>query len=172
MDLKERTNDRRRTFMKDRLEHKLDDVIRDKARLEEANDLLKAELERDERERDQMWSALEKGLRPQRSRLRRVLLLGVGVSAAYVAGSKAGRARYEEITGWWDRMRGRATELQSEAQRAVTAKAERLTGQAQAAADDLATGVERTTATTGAKIEAGGQKAANTMRSTTRDATS
>lgn len=171
MDLMERTNDRRRTFMKDRLEHKLDDTMRDKVRLEQANELLKEELERDQRDRDRMWSALEKGMRPQRSRFRRFMVLGVGVGAAYLAGTKAGRSRYEEILAWWDGMRGRATELQSDAQRVVSSKAEELTGQAQAAADELADKVERTTATTSDKIQAGGQRAAGTVRSAAKDAT-
>jgi len=160
MDLMERTNERRRTFMKDRLEHKLDDVMRDKARLEQANELLKEEVDRDAREREQMLSAFQKGMRPQRSRFRRVMVLGLGVGAAYVYGARAGRSRYEEIMAWADRMRGRANE-----------QAERFSGQAQAAADDVAGRVERVTATTSDTIEAGGRKAANTVRSTTKDAT-
>ena len=160
MDLMERTNERRRTFMKDRLEHKLDDVMRDKARLEQANELLKEEVDRDAREREQMLSAFQKGVRPQRSRFRRVMVLGLGVGAAYVYGARAGRSRYEEIMAWADRMRGRANE-----------QAERFSGQAQAAADDVAGQVERVTATTSDTIEAGGRKAANTVRSTTKDAT-
>jgi hypothetical protein len=117
MDLMERTNERRRSFMKDRLEHKLDDAVKDKIRLEEANDLLKQELDREQRDREQMLSAFQKGMKPQRSRFRRMLVLGAGVGAAYVYGARAGRGRYEEIVAWWDRMRGRASELQGEAQR-------------------------------------------------------
>src|SRR4051812_45335264 len=37
MDLMERTSEKRRSFMKDRLEHKLDDTMREKDRLEQAN---------------------------------------------------------------------------------------------------------------------------------------
>jgi hypothetical protein len=159
MDLMERTNERRRTFMKDRLEHKLDDMMRDKARLEQANELLKSELDREERERDQMLSALKKGMRPQRSRFRRVMVLGVGVGAAYLAGAKAGRSRYDEFVAWVDRMRGRAGEFQTEAQRAVSTQA-----------DEIADQVERATATASDKIQAGGQRAAGTVRSTAKDA--
>ena len=171
MDLMERTNERRRTFVRDRLEHRLDDAVRENVRLEQANELLKEELDREGRERDQMLSALEKGMRPQRSRFRRVMLLGVGVGAAYVYGAKAGRARYDEIASWWDRTRGRATEFQTDAQRAVSEKAERFTGQAQTAADDLADKVERVATSTSDTIETSGRKAANTVRSTTKDAT-
>jgi hypothetical protein len=160
MDLMEKTNERRRTFMKDRLEHKLDDVMRDKARLEEANELLKEEVDRDARERERMLSAFEKGMRPQRSKFRRVMFLGLGVGAAYVYGAKAGRSRYEDIMAWADRMRGRASE-----------QGYRFSGHAQAAADDVANKVERVTATTSDTIEASGRKAANTVRSTTKDAT-
>jgi hypothetical protein len=120
MDLMERTNERRRSFMKDRLEHKLDDAMKEKIRLEEANELLKQELDREQHDRDQMWSALQKGMRPQRSRFRRVLFLGAGVGAAYVYGAKAGRGRYEEMQSWWERMRGRASEMQDEAQRKIS----------------------------------------------------
>ena len=170
MDLMERTNERRRTFVKDRLEHKLDDAMRDKVLLEQANELLKEELDREERERDHMWSALEKGMRPQRSRFRRFMLLGAGVGAAYVFGAKAGRNRYDEIASWWERMRGRASELQTDAQRVVSAQTEKLTGQAQSAAGDFADEVERVSSTTSDKIETGGQRAASTVRSTAKDA--
>jgi len=171
MDLMERTNEKRRTLMKDRLEHRLDDAIREKDRLEQTNALLKEELDRDSRERDQMLSVLEKGMRPQRSKFRRVMLLGVGVGAAYVYGAKAGRARYDEIVSWWDRMRGRASELQTDAQRVVSEKADRFSGQAQTAADDLANKVERAATSTSDTIETSGRKAANTVRNTTKDAT-
>jgi hypothetical protein len=171
MDLMERTNDKRRTFIKDRLEHKLDDAVREKVRLEQANELLKEELDRESREREQMLSALEKGMRPQKSKLRRVMLLGVGVGAAYVYGAKAGRARYDEIVSWWDRTRGRASEFQTDAQRAVSEKADRFSGQAQTAADGIADKVERAATSTSDTIETSGRKAANTVRSTTKDAT-
>src|SRR3954452_15430157 len=80
MDLMDRANDRRRTHMRDRLEHKLDDALRDNVRLEQANDLLKAELERDDRERDHMWSAVETGMRGRRrsGRVRRMIIVGAG----------------------------------------------------------------------------------------------
>jgi hypothetical protein len=171
VDLMERTSERRRSFMKDRLENRLDDAMRDKARLEQANELLKEEVDRDAREREQILSAFQKGMRPQHSRFRRFMMLGVGVGAAYVYGAKAGRGRYEEILAWFDKMRGRATELQSDAQRAVSAKTERFTGQAQTAADDVAGSVERASSSTSAKIDTTGRKAADTIRSTAKDAT-
>jgi len=171
MDLMERTSEKRRAYMKDRLEHRLDDTMREKVRLEQANELLKEELDREGRERDQMLSALEKGMRPQRSRFRGFMLLGVGIGAAYVYGARAGRARYDEIVSWWDRTRGRANELQTDARRAAGEKAERFTGQAQIAADDLADKVERAATSTGDSIETSGRKAANTVRSTAKDAT-
>jgi len=171
MDLMERTSEKRRSFMKDRLEHKLDDTMREKDRLEQANELLKAELDREERDRRQMWSALEKGMKPQRSKFRRLLVLGVGAGAAYVYGAKAGRARYEEIVAWWDRTRGRASEMQADAQRAVSTKADRLTNRGQTAADDLADSMERTSTSAAGTIETTGRKAAKTVRSTGTDAT-
>jgi hypothetical protein len=162
MDLMDRTNDKRRAFIKDRLEHRLDDAMRDRVRLEEANGRLEAELQRDAKERDQMWSALEKGMRPQKSRFRRVMVLGIGVGAAYVAGAKAGRGRYEQIASWLDRTRGRATELQSDAQRAVAQQAEKVTGQ-------IADRVQTTTAKTSDTIETTGQRTAGSMRNAVKD---
>src|SRR5690242_10201630 len=106
MDLMDKANDRRRTYARDRLEHKLDDAIRDNVRLEQANELLKQELQRDDRERDHIWSAMETGMRGRRRSgwFRRTLFLGASVGAAYVVGAKAGRGRYEEIVSWWDRL--------------------------------------------------------------------
>jgi hypothetical protein len=171
MDLMERTNEKRRSFMKDRLEHKLDDTMREKARLEDANQLLKAELDREERERRDMLSAFEKGMRPRKSRFRRLLVLGAGVGAAYVYGAKAGRGRYDEIVAWWDRTRGRASEMQTDAQRAISTKADQLTNRSQAATSDFADSMEQTSASAADSIETTGRKAASTVRRTGKDAT-
>jgi hypothetical protein len=171
MDLMERTNEKRRSFMRDRLEHRLDDTMREKARLEESNQLLKDELDREQRDREHMWSAIEKGMRPQRSRMRRVVLLGAGVGAAYVYGTRAGRGRYEEILAWWDRMRGRASELQSDAQRAVSTKADQLSSKTRTTADGIADTVERASTKASDAIETTGKRSANTVRNTARDAT-
>jgi hypothetical protein len=169
MELMERTSDRRRTFMKDRLERKLEDTMRDKARLEQANELLKAEIERDNHERDQMWSAVEKGIRPRKSRMRRLMLLGVGAGVAYVAGAKAGRDRYDDIVAWWNRTRGRAVELPGEAKRTMTAQADKVATQAEKLTDKLSDRVETATARTGEAIESGGEHAASTMRGSVRN---
>ena len=59
MDLVDKANDRRRMYMRDRMEHKLDEALRDNVRLEQANELLKQELEREDRERDRIWSAVQ-----------------------------------------------------------------------------------------------------------------
>ena len=160
MDLMERANDRRRMYMRDRVEHKLDDAMRDNMRLEQANELLKQELEREDRERDQIWNALQTGMRGRRRSgwFRRTLVLGAGVGAAYVAGSKAGRGRYEEIVSWWDRMRGRAGMMQDDMQRSMTSKASEMT-------DQLAGKIEQGASKTSDKIEEGGYKAAESVRS-------
>jgi len=164
--------------MKDRLENKLDDTMREKARLEDANQLLKAELDREERERHDMLSAFERSMRPRKSRFRRLLVLGAGVGAAYVYGAKAGRGRYDEIVSWWDRTRGRASEMQADAQRTISSKADQLTNRGQAATSDLADSMERTSTSAGRTvssagdtIETTGRKAASTVRSTGKDAT-
>jgi hypothetical protein len=161
MDLMDRANDRRRAYMRDRIEHKLDDALRDNVRLEQTNELLKQELERDDRERDQIWSAVQTGMRGRRRSgwFRRTLFVGASVGAAYVVGAKAGRGRYEEIVSWWDRMRGRASMMQDDMQRTVTSKASEVT-------DQLAGKIQEGAAKTSDKIEEGGYKAAESVRST------
>lgn len=161
MDLMDRANERRRLYMRDRVEHKLDEALRDNVRLEQANELLKQELERDDRERDHIWSAVETGMRGRRRSgwFRRTLFLGAGIGAAYVAGAKAGRGRYEEILSWWDRMRGRATQMQGEMQRSMSDKASEMS-------DQLAGKIEQGTNKTSDAIEESGHKAAESVRST------
>jgi hypothetical protein len=164
MDLMERANDRRWMYQRDRLEHKLDDTLRDNTRLEQANELLKAELERDDRERDHIWSTVDKTVgrnRRRGSRLRSVMVFGAGVGAAYVVGAKAGRGRYDEIVAWWDRMRGRATEMQDDMQRTVAAKASDVT-------DEVAGSIERGAAKASDVIGDRGRQAADSVRSTTK----
>jgi hypothetical protein len=163
MDLVERANDRRRMLMRDRIEHKLDDALRDNVRLEQANELLKAELEREDRERDHIWGALDKGSRERRGsgRIRRIVVLGAGVGTAYVIGAKAGRGRYDELVAWWDRMRGRATEMQDDMQRSMSAKATDMT-------NDLAGKIEQGAAKTSDAIEDTGHKAADSVRSASK----
>jgi hypothetical protein len=161
MDLMDRANDRRRMYMRDRAEHKLDDALRDNARLEQTNELLKQELERDDRERDQIWSAVQTGMRGRRRSgwFLRTLVLGAGVGAAYVVGAKAGRGRYEEIVSWWDRMRGRAGMMQDDMTRSMSTRASDMT-------DTLADKIEQGTSKASDKIEEGGYKAAESVRST------
>jgi hypothetical protein len=161
MDLMDRANDRRRMYMRDRAEHKLDEALRDNARLEQTNELLKQELERDDRERDQIWSAVQTGMRGRRRSgwFRRTLVLGAGVGAAYVVGAKAGRQRYEEIVSWFDRMRGRAGMMQDDMSRSMSTKASDMT-------DTVASKIEQGTSKASDKIEEGGYKAAESVRST------
>ena len=160
MDLMERANDRRRMYMRDRIEHKLDDAMRDNMRLEQANELLKQELEREDRERDHIWSAVETGMQGRRRSgwFRKTLVFGAGIGAAYVVGAKAGRGRYEDIVSWWDRMRGRAGMMQDDMQRSMTSKASEMT-------DQLAGKIEQGASKTSDKIEEGGYKAAESVRS-------
>jgi hypothetical protein len=160
MDLMDKANDRRRTYARDRIEHKLDDALRDNVRLEQANELLKQELQRDDRERDHIWSAMETGMRGRRRSgwFRRTLFLGASVGAAYVVGAKAGRGRYEEIVSWWDRMRGRAGMMQDDVQRSMSDKASDMT-------DQLAGKIEQGASKTSDAIEESGHKAAESVRS-------
>ena len=169
MDLMDRANDRRRMYMRDRIEHKLDDALRDNVRLEQANELLKQELDRDDRERDHMWSAIETRGRRRSGWFRRTLFLGASVGAAYVVGAKAGRGRYEEIVSWWDRMRGRASMMQDDMQRSVSEKAsdmtDQLAGKIQQGASKTSDAIERGAAKTSDAVQESGTKAAESMRS-------
>ena len=162
MDLMDRANDRRRMYMRDRAEHKLDEALRDNARLEQTNELLKQELERDDREREQIWSAVQSGMRGGKRSgwFRRTLVLGAGVGAAYVVGAKAGRQRYDEIVSWWDRMRGRAGTMQDDMTRSMSSRASDVT-------DTLASKIEQGTSKASDTIEDTGYKAAESVRSTT-----
>ena len=172
MDLMDRANDRRRMYMRDRAEHKLDDALRDNVRLEQANELLKQELDREDRERDHLWSAMETGMRGRRRSgwFRRTLVLGASVGTAYVIGAKAGRGRYEEIVSWFDRMRGRASMMQDDMQRSMSEKAsdmtEQLAGKIQQGASKTSDAIERGASKTSEKVEETGTKAAESMRST------
>ncbi|HEX3300114.1 MAG TPA: hypothetical protein VHW68_08380 [Actinomycetota bacterium] len=172
MDLMDRANDRRRMYLRDRAEHKLDDALRDNARLEQTNELLKQELERDDRERDQIWSAVQAGMRGRKRSgwFRRTLFLGAGIGAAYVVGAKAGRGRYEEIVSWWDRMRGRASTMQDDMQRSMSTKAsemsDQLAGKIQQGAEKASDAIQQGASKTGDKVEEGGYKAAESVRST------
>lgn len=112
MDLIERANEARHTFARDRLEHRLDDAVRDNHTLREENDRLRNELHRDEEDRKRMWSTIEKSRTRKPSRLRSVAVLLIAAGAAYVAGSKAGRERYDQLRAWFDQMRGRAVDVQ------------------------------------------------------------
>jgi len=171
MDLMDRANDRRRMYARDRIEHKLDDALRDNVRLEQANELLKQELDRDDRERDHIWSAVETGMRGRKRSgwFRRTLVLGAGVGAAYVFGAKAGRGRYEEIVSWWDRMRGRAGMMQDDMQRSMSNKAsdmtDQLAGKIQQGASKTGDAIERGAAKTSDAVHESAQKAADSMRS-------
>lgn len=114
MDLMERANEARRTYTRDRLEHRLDHAERDNRQLRDENDALRTGMRREEEERKRLWSALEKVSRRKGARLRAPLLLGIGAGVAYIAGTKAGRERYEQLQGWLDGARDRAAKVQGE----------------------------------------------------------
>jgi hypothetical protein len=46
------------------------------------------------------------------SRFRSLMLLLIAGGAAYVAGAKAGRERYDQLRAWFGQMRGRAEDVQ------------------------------------------------------------
>lgn len=112
MELMERANEARQTFMRDRLEHRLDEAVRDNHKLRDENERMRTEIHRDDEDRKRMWSTIEKTTKTRRpSRLRALLMLLIAGGAAYVAGAKAGRERYDQLRAWFDQMRGRAEDV-------------------------------------------------------------
>jgi len=113
MEIMERANEARQTFMRDRLEHRLDEAVRDNSKLRDENERLRTEMHRDEEDRKRMWSTIEKTAKTRKpSKLRSLLMLLIAGGAAYVAGTKAGRERYDQLRAWFDQMRGRAVDVQ------------------------------------------------------------
>lgn len=97
-----------------RLEGKLEDAEQEKQRLEVEARMLRDERQEDRSDFSKLLSALEDShspASPRRHLVRRVMTLTIAAGGAYVLGAKAGRERYEQIRGRWDRWMhaGRAT---------------------------------------------------------------
>ena len=91
-------------------ETRLDKTTTDNERLRAENVVLRNELDRATKDRTRFIDALERmqpSPAPKRHRMRRVMTIAVAAAGAYVAGTKAGRERYEQIRSWWDQTRDR-----------------------------------------------------------------
>ena len=107
------------TQIKDRAKNRMNESRLDKAstdneRLRAENQVLRGELDRAGKDRRRFLDALERAQatprQPKKHRVRRVMTLALAAGGAYVAGTKAGRERYEQIRSWWDRARERGRE--------------------------------------------------------------
>lgn len=107
------------TQIKDRAKNRMNESRLDKAstdneRLRAENQVLRGELDRAGKDRRRFLDALERvqatPRQPKKHRVRRVMTLALAAGGAYVAGTKAGRERYEQIRSWWERARERGRE--------------------------------------------------------------
>lgn len=99
-------------------------------RLQAENAVLRDQVEQDRVDRDRMMAALERlsttksRPKPKKHRIRGLLTLATAAGAAYVAGTKAGRERYDQLRAKWtglknrpemDRMREHGSEIAEQA---------------------------------------------------------
>jgi regulator of replication initiation timing len=145
MELVERAQEARRSFARDRLEHRLNDAVNDNDRLRSENDLLREQIDHGRR------------IPKSGSRTRRLVVFGIGVGTAYVMGTKAGRERYEQIRSWWGQLRGRVMDVQDDLQYAVAETAETTTGR-------IAERVEESSASASDALKTGGERTAERVR--------
>ena len=132
-------------------ETRLDKSGTDNERLRAQNEVLRTELDRAAKDRSRFLDAIE-GLQPnttapKKHRLRRTMTLAIAAGGAYVAGTKAGRARYEQIRSWWDRTReksngivpegfgDRASDITAEVKEQTAAVKDQVTDAAASVAD-------------------------------------
>jgi hypothetical protein len=110
MELGNKLSHMRETARHRMLEAKMDHAESQNEELKRKNRMLLDELERDRSERERVLDLLEKATISAKSptkRRGRFLRLLIAAGAAYVFGAKAGRERYEQIRGWWDRLMNR-----------------------------------------------------------------
>lgn len=100
MNIMEKTDDVRDAVRRTRLEAKLE---RTKSALDDLNDQNSKLQDQLDRERTVVRQVTDAAREPKPHRVRRVFTLMVAAGGAYVAGSAAGRERYEQIRGWFSR---------------------------------------------------------------------
>lgn len=118
MEIKERAIGARDAMTRKRLEHKLSSAREENAELSHEKKALQEQARHDHDELDTILDALKGvALNGKRHRFRRLTAIAVAAGGAYVMGAKAGRERFDQISGWWSaRANGkRAKERLSEA---------------------------------------------------------
>ena len=143
MKIMEKTDEMRDAVRRSRLEAKLE---RTKSELDELNDQNSTLRDQLDRERTAVRQVTDAAREPKPHRVRRVLALAVAAGGAYVAGSAAGRERYEQIRGWFSRRAdegwGSPATIRDRAATTIDdagAKAERVSDRAGSAVKDAAT---------------------------------
>jgi hypothetical protein len=139
----EKTDEMRDSVRRNRLESRLERTESDLTALKDENHVLRDQLDQERATVRQVTEAVSE---QKPHRVRRVFTLVMAAGGAYVAGSAAGRERYEQIRSWFKRrsdegwaapseMRDRAAETVADA----GVKAERATDRAGSAVKDAAT---------------------------------
>lgn len=107
MDVLDRVETMRGARRKKRVEGKVDDVEHENDRLHVENESLRDQLHRERAELSRVLDVLERGMqkrRPRKHRVRRIAMLSMAAGSAYIAGSKAGRERFDQIRERWNRI--------------------------------------------------------------------
>jgi hypothetical protein len=133
-------------------------------RLQNKVEALHEELDREREARRALTDAMGGGSGRKRGRgLLRILLIGGG---AYVLGTRAGRERYDQMTGWVRGMRDRAVSTG----KAVQDEAVQTAGQVRDVAVDTARSVGDDVKTTAAQVRDDASKGARAVSEETGDA--
>jgi hypothetical protein len=132
-------------------------------RLQHKVEALHEELDREREARRALTDAMSGGGRKRSHGLVRILLIGGG---AYVLGSRAGRERYDQMTGWVRGIRDRAVTTG----KAVQDEAVQTAGQVRDVAVDTARSVGDDVKTTAAQVRNDASKGARAVSEETGDA--
>jgi hypothetical protein len=151
MDVLDRVESIRGARQKKRIEGRVDDVEHENDRLHAENESLRDQLHQERVELSRILDVLERGMQargPRKHRLRRIAVLSIAAGSAYVAGSRAGRERFDQLRERWNRMMstGRA-EIQDrgyEAAEATERAGDRVRDAMQKAGDKAGTIADRT----------------------------
>jgi hypothetical protein len=107
MNVLDRVETMRGARRKKRADVTVGDVEHENDRLHLENVFLRDQLHHERGELSRVFDVVQRGIEQPRSRkhrLRRIAVLGMAAGSAYVAGSNAGRERFDQIRERWSRM--------------------------------------------------------------------